>query len=99
MKKIFLSIFALVILFSTLTTNSYYEYSDYTSDYIAWFVNSPDKSDLDRIENKIIKRCEEIYLEATRRRDYTELELKYCSWIFDIKRQQEIAYLEYYSWH
>lgn len=99
MKKIVLSLLAITLMFSSINVNTYYEYSELTTEHIKWFMNSPDKADLDRIENKIIRRCEEIYIEATRRREYTELELKYCSEVFEIKREQEIAYKEYYSWH
>jgi hypothetical protein len=34
-------------------------------------------------------------LEATRRRDYTEIENAICSDIFAIKRQQELDYITY----
>lgn len=99
MKRFFLWIFVLTFLFTSVNVNSYYEYSDYYSESIKAFMNSPDKSDLERIENKIIKHCETVYLEATRRREYTKLELKYCSEVFEIKRQQEIDYMTYMLWN
>jgi hypothetical protein len=36
-----------------------------------------------------------VYLIATRRRDYTDIEKLVCSDIFTIKRQEEIDYITY----
>lgn len=94
MKKVICSIIFTFFAFLSLNTNAYF-YSDYYPESINAFITSPNKSDLDSIENKITRHCEQVYLEATRRREYTELELKYCSDIFAIKRQQEIDYMTY----
>jgi hypothetical protein len=96
MKKNLLSFILLVLVFvsSSFSTNAYF-YSDYYFESINSFINSPNASEIDSIENKVIRHCEQVYLEATRRRDYTELELKYCSNIFEIKRQEELDYMTY----
>jgi hypothetical protein len=94
MKKVIYTIIFALLAFTTFSANSYF-YSDYHSESINAFINSPSRTDLDSIENKITRHCEQVYLEATRRREYTQLELKYCSDIFKIKRQQEIDYMTY----
>lgn len=94
MKKYLLSFIFLVFASSSFSTNAYF-YSDYYSESVSSFINSPNASEIDSIENIVIRHCEQVYLEATRRREYTELELKYCSDIFEIKRQEELDYMTY----
>ncbi|MFK7779744.1 MAG: hypothetical protein QM490_01230 [Candidatus Gracilibacteria bacterium] len=94
MKKTFLSIIFLFSLFASLPSNAYF-YSEYYNESVNAFINSPNLDEINNIENKIVRHCEQVYLEATRRREYTELELKYCSDIFQIKRQQEMDYMTY----
>ena len=75
-------IIQLLVLFFTLLSFNWvnaFVYNDYYSESINNFINSPSKIDLDSIENKTTRLCERIYLEATRRRDYTENELTLCS--------------------
>ena len=91
-------IIQLLVLFFTLLSFNWvnaFVYNDYYSESINNFINSPSKIDLDSIENKTTRLCERIYLEATRRRDYTENELTLCSDIFQIKRQEELDYMFY----
>ncbi len=94
MKKITLIFITILISLSYFQTNAYF-YSDYYWESIKWFINSPDKVDLENIENTRIKNCERVYLEATRRREYSKVELLVCSDIFEIKRQQELDYMTY----
>jgi hypothetical protein len=42
-----------------------------------------------------LKYCAEVYLEATRRRDYTQEEINICWDYFDKKNAEEIAYKKY----
>jgi len=93
MKKITLFIYILII---TLSISSVDAYNDnYYAESISKFINSPDFSDLEKIEDNRIKNCEKVYLEATRRRDYTEAEKLVCSDIFRIKMQEELDYITY----
>lgn len=94
MKKIFLTLVFLIATFSFDWLNAYF-YNEYYSTSITKFINSPSKVDLENIENNRIRNCERVYLEATRRREYTEIEKKLCSDIFQIKRQEELDYMYY----
>lgn len=67
----------------------------YFVENIIAFTNSPNKDDLDEINDLYIKYCETVYLEATRRRKYTEKELSICSNFFNMKREQEMDYIKY----
>lgn len=96
MKKIFLTfIFIISIFFNTTVNSTYYFYSNYYWESIEAFISSPNKNDLSNISNQLLEFCETIYLEATRRREYTDLETAICSEIFEIKRQQELDYINY----
>lgn len=98
MKNLSLIILSAFFLVSTLHTNAYV-YIEYSWNDMRWFINSPSTADLDNIENKVTRHCERVYLEATMRREYTKLELKYCWDLFELKRQQQISYMNYYSWN
>lgn len=93
MKKIIL----VTILFLIFFNNSFsdYSYNDYYKESLYYFINSPDKKDLEYIIDDTNRYCEQVYLEATRRREYTEIELAICSDLFAIKRQQELDYIMY----
>ena len=58
-----------------------------------WFISSPNKFTLSFIKDYKLRYCEKIYLEATRRRDYTKYEEIICGDIFELKRQQELDYI------
>ncbi len=94
MKKISLIFTFLLLSLSFYSANAYF-YSDYYWESIKWFINSPSEADLENIENTRIQNCERIYLEATRRRDYTEAELLVCSDIFKVNMQEELDYKIY----
>jgi len=91
-KKIILAIWILFLL-STFTV--FWEDDWYYKESIDAFINSPSLEDLDKIQDENTRYCEQVYLEATRRRDYTKEELNKCSKIFEIKKQQEIDYINY----
>jgi len=42
------------------------------------FINSPSRDDLNAIEDEVIRYCEEVYLKASRRRDFTPEEVSTC---------------------
>ncbi len=94
MKKLLLLSIYFTLLFSTYSSYSYF-CSDYYKESITSFINSPSKDDFSEIFDEKELYCEQIYLEATRRRDYTEIELNICSDIFQIKRQEELDYITY----
>jgi hypothetical protein len=95
MKKALAYILWLIFLISTLTTNAFYNYNEYYWESVKAFINSPSKDELDDIVDEATRYCEQVYLEATRRREYTEIEIAICSDIFEIKRQQELDYINY----
>jgi len=94
MKKLILLITFFVLIITSIQTNAYHS-SEYYITSVKAVIDSPNLKDLWKIKNKVIKHCEQVYLEASRRREYTELELKYCSDVFEIKRQQELDYMTY----
>jgi len=95
MKKIALLITFLSVLFSNVSANALYYYSPYYWESIKAFMSSPSFNELWQMKDEATMYCESVYLEATRRRDYTEIEEAICSDIFAIKRQQELDYITY----
>ena len=88
----------LLLLTNTFFTDINYDknlVNDYVIENIIAFTKSPDKIDLKKIKNKNDKYCEQVYLEATRRREYTQKELNFCENHFAMKREQEIDYVRY----
>ncbi len=60
------------------------------------FILSADLTDIPYISNEEnLQYCAEVYLEATRRREYTSTELDTCGDYFELKHQEEIAYKTY----
>lgn len=94
MKNLIILSIYFVLLFSSYSSYAYF-YSDYYYESIAAFMNSPSKDELPEIVDESTRYCEQVYLEATRRRDYTEIELAICSDLFAVKRQQEKYYITY----
>ncbi len=92
MKKYIYTILTILILSLNINYSNAFFFNDYYYESIKWFINSPDKDDLKYIKDERTQYCEEVYLEATRRRDYTDIEVVICSDIFTIKRQQELDY-------
>lgn len=60
------------------------------------FILSADLVDIPYLsDDENLQYCAEVYLEATRRRDYTSEELSVCRDYFELKNQEEIAYKTY----
>ena len=95
MKKTLIYIISIIFICSIWTTNAYYDYNEYYWESINAFINSPSKDELVNIVDETTKYCETVYLEATRRREYTEIETAICSDLFKIKKQQELDYITY----
>lgn len=94
MKKIFLFIIWAFLLTTFYSVNSY-QITEYQKESIMQFINSPNIKDLINIKDEKLKYCEEVYLEANRRRSFTKSELNSCLTVFKIKRIQELLYIEY----
>ena len=95
MKKFILLVTFIFFLFNNITVNALYYYSPYYWESIESFISSPSYTDLLSIKDEATLYCETVYLEATRRREYSEIENAICSDIFEIKRQQELDYITY----
>lgn len=93
MKKIILSLFILLNVF-TLNVNAKYNKKLITDpvfmENVYNFINTHDSTDT--VE---LTYCEEVYLEATRRREYTEYEISICWDYFTQKNSEEKAYMQY----
>lgn len=94
MRNLILLPLYFILLFSSFSSYSYF-YSDYYNESINAFINSPSEQDLDEIVDESDRYCEQVYLEATRRRDYTEIEEAICWDLFTVKRQEELDYITY----
>lgn len=80
MKKIFIT---LLILISTFT----FVKADYSD-----FVNSPNRDNLNKIEDLRTRVCEKIFLRAYMRREFTDRENSVCRNIFARKIEAEMQY-------
>ena len=98
MKKIIQIMVTFLFLINTSFANAEYNKdlaNDYFIENVISFIKSPDKDDLVNIKDLTEKYCETVYLEATRRRQYTEEELKKCWNFFEMKMEQEMDYIRY----
>lgn len=100
MKKLLLSAVVLSLLLFPKFLNAHYdenlEKDPIFMEEVYNFIDSADLSDVEYIsDEENISYCEEIYLEATRRRDYTQEEENLCGELFDKKNQEEISYKKY----
>ena len=95
MKKYILLLLSISLFFNSISVNALYYYSPYYWESIESFISSPSYTDLLSIKDEATSYCETVYLEATRRREYSEIENAICSDIFEIKRQQELDYITY----
>lgn len=85
MKKIFLVILSFSLLFSIAS-------ADFESEAIKSFKNSPSFEDLDEIKNPIVRYCEETYLKAYMRREFTDFENSICGDFFAKKMEAEYIF-------
>jgi len=81
MKKYF---FLIILIFSFTISFANASFVD--------FVTSPNKDDLVIIKNTEIRECEQIFLEAYMRREFSETENQKCRNIFAKKIEDEIDY-------
>lgn len=84
MKKIIQFLLAISFLFSFVNTYCY--------DNFGEFINSPNRDDLVNIVDNDIRYCEQIFLEAYMRREFTIEENEKCRNIFARKIEAEMNY-------
>lgn len=88
MKK-FLFLFLSIFILSSFTSADFSE-----KESIERFINSPSFADLDFIVDHKTRFCEETFLEAYRRREFTEKENEICSDFFERKIEDELNYIK-----
>lgn len=86
MKKIFVLLF---VFFSFLNISNAYFFDE---ESIERFISSPNFYELEYIQDLEEKYCEEAFLDAYRRRDFTEEENFVCSDFFARKIEDELNY-------
>jgi hypothetical protein len=96
MKKIF--IFSLVLTLFPFYSQSFWYFDVYEQELVDAFINSVNGNEYEAIEWDRNRYCEQVYLEANRRRDFTYEELELCRDIFSIKHEEEINYMRYVLW-
>jgi len=96
MRKIFF--ISVIFLLFPLSTQSFWDFDIYEQEWIDAFINSVNGDEYDAIEWNKNRYCEEVYLEANRRRDFTQEELGLWRDIFSIKNEQEINYMRQVLW-
>ena len=72
--------------------------ADYFTDSVNSFINSPSVEELNSIEDENQKYCEEVFLRAYMRRDFTDIENEKCSDVFEQKIEAQLNYMKYMSW-
>ena len=94
MKKILKIIIAFLLISNSSWIFAGYNYkldkSPIFMENVYNFINTKDSTDWVELSH-----CEEVYLEATRRREYTEYEINTCWDYFTQKNNEEKAYMQY----
>lgn len=73
--------------------------ASYQTNDLSNFVNSVNTSEINSIEDKNLAYCEEIFLKAYMRREFTEDENLKCSDIFEVKIEAQLNYMNYVMWN
>ena len=97
MKKKLLFLITLILLIKTSIVDANYRFlvNNYVLENVISFIKSPNKDDLINIKDINRRFCEKVYLEATRRRNYSNIELTICWNFFEMKNEQELDYIRY----
>ena len=96
MKKWFLIL--ICALFNLWLHQSFAYFTDHELQSVDSFIDSVNVDELDSVEWDNSRYCEQVYLEANRRREFTQDELEKCRDIFSIKNEEEINYMKYVIW-
>ena len=91
MKKFLITFFVFLSVFSSVITVR----ADDNTDSINRFKNSVSASELSSIEDKKTRVCEEIFLRAFMRREFTDKENLVCSDIFESKIEDQMNFMRY----
>jgi hypothetical protein len=94
MKRIIKLLLFVTLIFSVFTTSAQYNEKLNTDPVFMEKVYSFIWTD-DITTNDSLNYCEQVYLEATRRREYTGIEIIKCWNYFTQKNNEEKAYMEY----
>ena len=89
MRKITIPL--LVLLLNSFNVTS----ANYFTESFENFINSPSVEELNSIEDANLKYCEQVFLEAYMRREFTEDENILCSDIFEEKIEDNLNYIKY----
>lgn len=88
MKK---TIITSILIFSLIWTT----FANYYTTSIDNFTSSVSLNEINSIENSELKYCEQVFLEAYMRREFTDLENSKCSDIFEIKIENQMNYMKF----
>ena len=94
MKKL---LWVVVVLLFWTSSVFWYTFDEHTylQESINRFIHSPNAEEIAKISDWKKRYCEQVYLEANHRREYTQEELYVCRDIFAIKNEDEINYMRY----
>lgn len=92
MKKFFTVLF---LFFATFNSTWAYFSSIYIYISISSFISSVNSSELSSIEDDNLRNCEEVFLKAYMRREFTQEENELCRDIFAQKIEAEMDYKKY----
>lgn len=86
MKRAFWFLLLFMLLFTWVS-------AEFSSTSKESFINSPSLEDIKKIDDPLIKYCELSFLKAYMRRDFTDIENKYCSDYFEQKIEAHMNYI------
>jgi len=90
--------FVLLSIYFLLLIINYTSFSYSVNEQINSFVNSPSLSDIDKISDKKLRVCQQVFLEAFMRREFTDNENLLCSDIFERNIEAIIEYEKKCDW-
>ncbi len=97
MKKILTFLIFFFFITSPFFTNASFNKYENSSNMNS-FINSPSITEIELIEDKVKRVCERIFLEAFMRREFSDLENRLCSDIFELKMEAQLNYMRYMMW-
>lgn len=93
MKKILSIVVALFIFSANAIAEDSFDYSNYQVDSSPEsFLNAPSAEDLKKITDPHLRYCEEVFLKAYMRREFTEEENELCRDLFAMRIESELNF-------
>lgn len=92
MKKLFAILVLLSATFNISIAENNIDTTEYLADSIEFFKNAPDADDLDKITDPTLRYCEETFLKAYMRREFTQEENNTCRELFTKRIEAELNY-------